>query len=42
MTQYFNEIPGDFAFAKYMNSMNVEDMQVFLESSVSGTFYFND
>lgn len=34
--QSFNEIEGEFAFAKSMTGTNIEEIQAFLDESVTG------
>ena len=33
---HFNEVEGEFYFAKYMNATSIEEMQTFLDDSVAG------
>ena len=33
----FESVEGEFQFAKYLNTNNVDEMQVFLEDSITGT-----
>jgi DNA ligase-1 len=35
LTEHFNEVDGEFAFAKSMNSAQIEDIQTFLDQSVA-------
>ncbi|KAF9085425.1 hypothetical protein BGX23_009674 [Mortierella sp. AD031] len=35
LLEHFNEIDGEFAFAKSMNSTQIEDIQIFLDQSVA-------
>ncbi|KAG0297474.1 hypothetical protein BGZ98_000581 [Dissophora globulifera] len=35
LTEHFNEVDGEFAFAKSMNSTQIEDIQTFLDQSVA-------
>lgn len=35
LLEHFNEVDGEFAFAKSMNSKQIEDIQVFLDQSVA-------
>ncbi|KAF9352127.1 hypothetical protein BGX26_010001 [Mortierella sp. AD094] len=35
LTDHFNEVDGEFAFAKSMNSAQIEDIQTFLDQSVA-------
>ncbi|KAG0279487.1 hypothetical protein BGZ95_001070 [Linnemannia exigua] len=35
LLEHFNEVDGEFAFAKSMNSKQIEDIQIFLDQSVT-------
>lgn len=41
LKENFNEVEGEFTFAKSMDSTNTEDIQDFLEESIKGWSYFN-
>jgi DNA ligase-1 len=36
MQDHFNIVEGEFQFAKYMDATTIEEMQVFLDESISG------
>ena len=37
MKQTFEEVEGEFAFAKYMNTSELEEIQTFLDESVKAS-----
>ncbi len=38
LTSHFKEVPGEFCFAKYLNTDKIDEIQTFLDDSMTG-FY---